>query len=526
MFSGLYSDASDISDSFSFLDKWITGPSDPLQSKASALVTFCFPNSSLLAPGSTAAQGHEVLQGILTVDSVKHYLGLYKHYQSHWPMMHISFNPTKAYNGLVLTMICIGAVYSDRLGVEEVRWLMEVVRASVFRSSQVYSVVTQGTHQANDANHPIVEVEEIQALVHIHALFVWHGNQAQRQQGRDEFWVLAKIVRQYGLLQPLPDRHQQHSALHQPGPIYGNEVDSWTWSSWIKQEERSRLMFFVFLIDTSLTIFFNVQPQFDIYDVKLPLPADDAAWEATSEEACARALGLRGQAAQGTNYAGSRRPKQLGMLEALQFLHQGGDFPQRATNVFSKFILIHAIHVQIFKIQRQILDINGAPSFCSSGTSTPQSHNEWTPTDGNTSHGSSGYATPTEGLTSQFSQAHQTLRQTVTALELWKQQWDADMQIQYYSNQQRVGFCRDGVHYYFLAKLFLRSSRREEWAAPPDVRCRQIFHLLKQIRTHVASDSVSKGLDIGSVTTIDDNYGVADLTLNMKLLFTPISTVP
>jgi hypothetical protein len=526
MFYGLYSDAPDISDSYSFLDKWVTGPSDPFQSKASALVAFCFPNPSLIAPGSNAAQGYDVLQGILTADSVKHYLGLYKHYQIHWPMMHMSFNPMQAYDGLVLTMICIGAVYSDRLSVEEVRWLMEVVRASVFRSSQVYNVVTQGAQQATDTIHRSTQVEEIQALVHIHSLFVWHGNETQRQQGRDEFWVLAKVVRQFGLLQPLPDRHQHHSTLHQPGPIYGNEVDNWTWNSWVEQEERARLMYIVFLIDSSLTIFFNVQPQFDIYDIKLPLPADDAAWEATSEEACARALGLRGQAAQDTNHAGSRRPKQLEMSEALQFLHKGGDFPQRATNAFSKFVLIHAIHVQIFKIQRQILNINGTPSFPSSGTSTPQSNNEWAPTDGDTSNGSSGYATPVEGMSFQFSQAHQTLRQTVTALDLWKQQWDIDMHIQYPSNQRRVGFCRDGVHYYFLAKLFLRSSRREEWAAPPDVRCQQIFHLLKQIRAHVASDSASKGLGVGSITTVDDSYGMAGLALNMKLLFTPIAAAP
>lgn len=521
MFSGLYSDASSISDMHSFLDNWATGLSDPLQRKASALVTFCFPDSSTLAPGSHAAQGHDVLKGILTANGVKHYLGLYKHFQSHWPMMHFSFNPITAYDGLVLSMICIGAVYSDRLGVEEVRWLMDVVQAAMFRSSQVYNIVTRSV----DANaRPAAELQEIQALVHIHALFVWHGNQAQRQQARDGFWVLPKVARQFGLLQPLPDRHQHHSVLHQPGPIYGNEVDSWTWSSWIEQEERARLAYLIFLIDAALTIFFNVQPQFDIYDIKLPLPADDAAWEARSEEACARALGLRGQAAQGTNSAGSRRPKQLGMSEALQFLHQGGDFPQRATNVFSKFILIHAIHVQIFKIQRQILSINGTPGRCSSGTNTPPSYNEWTPADGTASNGSSGYATPTEGLSAQFSEAHQMLRQTVTALELWKQQWDVDMQIQYPSNQRRMGFCRDGVHYYFLAKLFLRSSRREEWAAPPDVRCRQIFGRLKQIRAHVASESAFKGLGIGSIAAVDDNYGVADLTLDMKLLFTPIST--
>lgn len=520
MFSGLYSNASGFSDAHSFLGNWAAGHSDPLENRAASLAKFCFPNASTSSPDPSDAQGFGIVKGILTADGIKHYLGLYRHFQSHWPLVHnISFDPFTAYDGLVLSLVCVGAVYSDRLGVDEVRWLMEIVRSAIYRSAGVYKSVARSNDQAIEV-HPCsqMEVEEIQSLVHMCALFIWHGNQKQRQQGRGEFWAIAKIVRRYGLVSSLPIGHQHYSALHQPGPITGNEVNVWSWDSWVEQEKRARLMYLIFLMDAALTIYFNEQPHFDVYELQLPLPADDAAWEARSEEACASALGLRGHEAQGTNNAGSRRPKQLAMSEAVRLLYQGGDFPQRATNAFSKFILIHAIHVQIYRIQRQILNIGGGPGFPSSGTSTP--------TEGQGSGGSSGYATPTEGSNHQFSQASQMLRQTVTALELWKRLWDADMQLQYPAQQPRIGFCRDGVHYYFLAKLFLRSSRREEWAAPADVRCRQIFHLLKQIRAHVASDAAAKGIDIGSVTTVDDSYGVAELTLNMKLLFTPVSTSP
>lgn len=527
MFSRLYSSSSGFPDTNSFLDHWVPGSSHPLQRKAGALVTFCYPNSSLLAPGSNAAHGHEALKGLLSAENVKHFLERYKHYQSHWPMIHSTFDPIAAYDGLVLTMICIGAVYSERLGVKEVRWLMDVARASVFRSSQVYKFVSQGAAGVLDCSaRPSEHIEEIQALVHLHSLFVWHGSQQQRQQGRDDYLVLATVARHFHLFQPFPNGHPDASAFHQPGPINGNEVNTWSWSSWVEQEKRIRVMYLIFLIDASMTMFFNSQPQFELSEIKIPLPADDAAWEAKNEENCARALGLWGEAAQVKNSAGSRRPKQLGMSEAFQFLMQGGDLPQRATNVYSKFILIHAIHIQIFNMQRQMLNVNNVSGFSSSGTDTPQSLYEWTPTDGSISNGSSGYVTPTEGMISQFSHPHQVIRQTMTALDLWKKQWDADMQVQYASNQPRVGFCRDGIHFYFLGKLFLQSSRREDWAAQPDIRCQQVFNLLKQIRTHVASDSASKGLDIGSVTFVDDNYGIADLTLNMKLLFTPISSTP
>lgn len=155
--------------------------------------------------------------------------------------------------------------------------------------------------------------------------------------------------------------------------------------------------------------------------------------------------------------------------------------------------------MQIFNIQRQLLR-----RVSTSGTSTPD-----------------GPATPPNGVSEQI---QQLLRSTVQALELWKTLWDIDLTIQYPQSQPRLGFCRDGVHFYFLARLFLRSSRREEWAAPADMRCRHVFNLLKQIRTHVATDSSQKGIDIGSVTTVMDDYGIHDLTLNMKHLFTPIQT--
>jgi hypothetical protein len=509
MLGGLYSD-SGFAASDSVFANWDFGSFDPLHKKATALVDFCFPEPSKLTPGSNAAHGYEALKGLFTADNLKHFLELYKHYQNHWPMIHSSLDLFNAYDGLILSMVCIGAVYSDRIGVKEVRWLMEMARASVIRSSQLYKRASERARDVVEKSMPLDgNIQEVQALVHIHSLFVWHGNQKQRQEARQDFWILASIVQQLGLSRPFPTGHSNASTLHQPGPLNAGDVNTWSWKLWLEQEARIRVMHLVFLIDASLAIFFNAQPQLDIYDIQLPLPADDAAWEAKSGEDCANALGLRGDAAQVQNHAGTRRAKQLVMSEVLVLLHQGNNLPHRATNVYSKFILIHAIHVQIFQLQRQLSSI-------SSGASTPQSH------EGTASGGSSGAVTPTDGNSTQHSQLQAMLRSTMCALMLWKKQWDSDMQLQYGTKQRPLGFCRDGIHFYFLAKIFVQNSRREDWTAPPDDRFQQVFNQLKYIRTHVASDSTSKNLDTGSVTTINDDYGVAGLTLNMKLLFTPI----
>lgn len=501
MFTGLYSNPGFV-DSSPFIENWPLASSDPLQQKAEALLNFCFPNASLLASGSSEAYSYEALKGVLTPDNINHLLREYKHFHVHWPIIHTpTFDPIAAYDGLVLAMCCVGAVYSDRMNPKSVRWLMELVRSVVVRSSQIYSLA-QNQHQALDPNrHCPTDIEELDALSLLHVIFLWHGSQLQRQQAREEFFILANITRRAGFLQPISRSNPGFSSLHQPGPFAGDEVNSWKWASWVENEKRVRATAFLFLIDAASTIFFNAQPQFDVNEVKVSLPADDAAWEAKTEEECASALGLRGEAAQVANTSGSRRAKQLSMSEALQVLYRGshGQLPERGTNAFGKFLLIHAIHVQIFNIQRQLLR-----RVSTSGTSTPD-----------------GPATPPNGVSEQI---QQLLRSTVQALELWKTLWDIDLTIQYPQSQPRLGFCRDGVHFYFLARLFLRSSRREEWAAPADMRCRHVFNLLKQIRTHVATDSSQKGIDIGSVTTVMDDYGIHDLTLNMKHLFTPIQT--
>ncbi|CBX90751.1 similar to RfeC [Plenodomus lingam JN3] len=504
---GLYSHAPGYPDSSPLSDNWFLNhyQSDPLQELAQALLAYCFPNAPLLAgQRSSEANAYEGLKTIVTGENVKDFLHGYRHYHAHWPLIHTAtFNPLSADHGLVLAMCCVGAVYSDRLGDKDVRWMMELVRACVLRSSRVYRLV-QAPNQVVDLNRPTsATTEELQALALLHSQFSWHGSQKQRQQARDEFWALANLSRRTGLLQPLPLDNPNASVLHQPGPLTGAEVNSWNWTLWIENEKRARLMSFIFLIDASSTIFFNTQPQFDVNEVRVPLPADDAAWEAKTAEKCANALGLRGEAAQADNESGTKRAKQLDMSEALRVLYGAGQgrLPIRATNVFGKFVLIHAIHVQIYNIQRQILRrVN------SSGTSTPQSQG------GSPSTTSSGVS----------EQAQHLLRSTVSALEVWKTCWDTDLAIQFKQNQPRWGFCRDGIHFYFLAQIFLRKSRSEEWTAPPDLRCKQVFNILKQIRSHVASDSAQKGIEFGSVTTIGDDYGVADITLNMKSLFKPL----
>ena len=536
LFGGLYPPSDGLSGG---LPTWNFGTTqhDPLKNKADQLTAFCLHETPDQAAHESSAT-HNIKQ-TLTADNVKHFVELFKNFQGHWPLIHMpTFNFLEAYDGLVMAIICIGAVYSDRISVPQVRQLMEHAKAAVDRTSRVSEVHSGRRTSAGSASSEttVAEIERMQALTMLQILFTWHGTQPQRESARHDFTKFASLARQAGLLQPIAPGGSAYSPLHQVGPISEQQdPSSFDWLAWVEQEKRSRLMFIFFLLDAAQVIYFNCSPQFDPLEIRLPLPADDAAWDARSSAECVNMLGLNGPAAQSRNVTGSRRAKQPEMDQAIKALmHPTYNFQPRATNVYSKFILVHALHVQIWNVQRQVSQGNVMTPLneilsMSNGVGTPIAQNDWITTDGGSgpaSNSNSGQATPTSISGMQSPGTHQLLKATTDALQKWKKTWDEDMTLQYpplASAYRRFGFCRDGVHFYWLARAFLRSNRAVDWQAPPDSRFVQVMNLLKKVRTWVASDNAQRGEEIGSVGDIDESYGVEDLTLDMKLLFKPIN---
>jgi hypothetical protein len=213
------------------------------------------------------------------------------------------------------------------------------------------------------------------------------------------------------------------------------------------------------------------------------------------------------------------------------------DLQSGTTNLYSKFILIHALHIQLWTAQKQLNKESGQSSlqnlaFPSSASSTPLSQNDWVvrggmdPTgSGAPSATSSGRATPVEGG-GQSPMLHQLLKATSNAFEKWKKVWDEDMAVQYppsSTSYRRFGFCRDGVHFYWLGKYLVKNNRGTEWQIAPEQRFSQVMHLLKYVKNWVVSDSAKRGEELGSVSDIDNDYGTRDLTLDMSQLFKPIN---
>ncbi|KAI1627766.1 fungal-specific transcription factor domain-containing protein [Exophiala viscosa] len=464
---------------------------DVFQAKVNALLTFVFPGG--IQESLQEQQNNLDVQSCLTVDAIQHFLDLFPNFLGHFPWLHVpTFDFATAYDGLVLVIICSGAVYSDHVSQDQVRLLMQLVRSGIERTSKILKNLELGIPQPHFSPSKI-EYEELLALTILQTLLVWHGGPDERALARAESKRVMYLVRQFDMLTLAGSEDPVgYSYLHSLQP--GEEADPsrWDWRSWIEQEKRSRLMFMVFLWDAAMCIYFNESPQFSSAEIKLPLPCDDAAWDAPDAESCAQALGLRGPVAQSRiNLTGSQRLKQLETHHAMSALHSMSVLMQpRTTNIYSKFILIHALHVEIWQIQRQ--------------------HSFNNPS------------------TSQTASMYNSINM---ALDRWKQSWDADLALQYPTDDgtqqtpKRVGFCRDGVHFYWLARAFMQPNRLHDWQLPADSRLQQTLHGLKKAREWSRSDGARRGEDPGSVADIEDQHATATQVLDMRKLFRPLHMI-
>ena len=539
------------------------GKSDvgPYDSKARHLIDVCFP-SVLFSPDDDA-----VLKTYLSADHIRHFLSLFRNFQSHWPVLHLpTFDALHVYDGLLLVILCIGAVYSDRVGLDQVRMLMDVARFTINRTSNMILLLEDPTLCPDISEMSDQTYEEVLSMMLLQGIYTWHGDVSQRQCAREEFPKFAHFSRQSHMLQPITLEHSTSSPLHQRSPIYEQvsqcQHRDWDWARWLNQEKRLRLMYLFFMLDTALVIYFNCSPCYDPREIALPLPADDAAWEASTAEECAKALGLRGPQNQSSNVSGSLRTKQVEMDIAMSSLLRSDYTVQpRSTNAYSKFILVHGLHIMIRNMQRTMALGQGvrAPSdheaFANPQTTRfSQDRFLFNSSSGGTSRTGSGQATPTDSSGPPTPANVQTQAHLITlALNKWKKAWEEDNVVQYPNQltstslagsaymaastrapsqptntntdftQKRIGFCRDGIYFYWLARLFLNNPRHTDCFAPPETRFLQVMKSLKGIKGFVVNESLGKGEDIGSLAEMSESYGIEDLSVNMRLLFTPFA---
>jgi hypothetical protein len=452
-------------------------------------------------------------------DNVRNFLENYTHFHAHVSILHVpTFRAMETHVGLVAAMCCVGACYSDRIPASNIREVMDLLKAALEGSSRMYASLQAGSAESGyewaSFGSNKTDLEELQAIMLTQNLFTWHGTPAQRDQARRTFPLIAASARKAGLLRLTTDG-SLYSMVHQPDFSPQNfPISQFSWHAWVEQEKRIRTMYMIFLYDVALGLYFNTGPEFDPFEIRLPLPADDAAWDANNINECAEALGLRGpDAAKMRNPDGTQRSSQPEVHLVLKaLLDSNYRIQPGSTNLFGKFILIHALLVIMRRAQLE----GGSATLNRSGTPVP-AHAWFVGARGSPT--SSGLATPVD-LGANLLDA-QTAKALMTALDKFKSNWDHDMATQFPPspavNPRRYGFTRDGIHFYWLATYLLKSTRTTDLQMAPDQRFAYVIHLLKSVKQWVLTYGASRGEELGSV-------GDKDVTLDMTQLFRPLLT--
>jgi len=479
---------------------------------------------NFLQPAISQASAAGITAIVFQSAYIREYLESYTHFHTHFSILHIpTFRIMEAYVGLLTSMCCIGACYTDHVSPANIREVVNFLEAALVDSSRVFSAMTRGGKfdYQSFGNHR-TDMEQLQAVMLTQVLLTWHGTPTQRERARNTFPLIASFVRKADLLNV--SITALYSPIHQPSfSARTFDTNSFDWQNWVEQEKRVRIMYFMFLSDVALGLYFNCRPEFDPFEVRLPLPTDDAAWEASDSDECAEALGFYGSTgAKIRNPDGTQRcnqPELRFVLKAL--LDRTYNLQPGATNLYGKFILIHAI---LAMMRKAFLD--GADAIHRSNTPIPL--NVWfVGSQASQDSGDGGRATPVHMNTNVFDAS--TVKTFTIALDKFKECWDNDMATQFPpsmpAHPRRYGFSRDGIHFYWLANYFLRISYPANLTTPPDERCSEMMHLLKSVKGWVLSDGASRGEELGSVGEIDPAYAasVGDLTLDMTQLFRPLS---
>ncbi|OLN95611.1 Respiration factor 2-like protein 1 [Colletotrichum chlorophyti] len=506
-----------------FYSTWGVPPSiqDPFTLLSNQILNFFYP------PGSSITNESAGFNLYFSPDNIRDFLEKYTHFHVHFPILHTpTFRILESYTGLLAGMCCMGACYSDRLSPDHVRDMMNFLRAALIRDVP-FLANTVGKQQNSDTDisnsrNGQRDIEELQAVMLLQILLMWNGTPQHRETAREFLPAMAEQSRKLGLLE-VSTAMSLFSPLHQSNFTPQNfDVSTFDWGVWVEQEKRIRLMHIIFLCNSAMELYFNAGSQLDSFEMHIPLPSDDAAWDARNKQDCEEALGLRGEElARQKNPNGTRRSKQPELNLALQaLLHASYQIQPGRTNLYGKFLLIHAI---LSLVRRAQLDGNTVMK----GYATPPM-SEWMVNSGAEGTGvNSGRATPVDsGIQGIPAHVHESFRM---ALHKFKLNWDADMVNQFppgsAKNARRYGFSRDGIHFYWLAKYLLKHTRSMELQMDPDTRFMQVMQLLKSVKAWVMSDGATRGEELGSVGEIDKEFGAANLTLDIARLFKPLPVV-
>ncbi|PNY22150.1 Zinc finger protein klf1 [Tolypocladium capitatum] len=486
--------------------KWgiLSNTENPYCQLSSQILNFFYPPNEAIDPHLTGMNLH------FSPDNIQDFIGRYDKFHDHAPLLHApSFRIMEAHTSLATSMCCIGACYSDRVEPSIVREMMDALWVAMERDCYVMS--SSSLEDAGSRHPTKADTEELQAVLLTSILHVWNGTPEQRHRARKVFPRVASEARRLHLLHvPGSSLHSQYSqGSHGPGNRKPHGDD---WMAWCEEEQRIRLMHGIFMCDTMWAVCCNVPPQFNPFEIGLPLPCDDAAWSAEKLEDWASALGIHGGAnATNVNQHGMPFRHQQPELDlALKvLLHPSCRIGKRRTDARGKWVLLYAVMSLIWRAQRDGRTVHVI------GDSLPS--RDWIiPYDGAEQRD-----VPVDGFPDCMDP--QSATALSDALGKIKSNWDEDsVEDPLRSASGRIpgdGACRDAILSYWMAKHLLSCSQPADRGLALEASFMRVLRLANAIKSWAINGGEWKGVKLETVGDDGEQHDIGDSTLNMADFF-------
>ncbi|KAI0837874.1 fungal-specific transcription factor domain-containing protein [Hypoxylon sp. FL0890] len=208
------------------------------------------PNGSLL----------DVNHPLLSHHSLQSYFDLYfTRFNTAYPLIHqATFEPSRRESLLLLSMILLGATYSEKEAHQLAVCIHDVIRPAIFSHASF---------------NPKPDLWMLQTILLVECFGKSRAGQKQHDMSHLFHGMLINLIRRSDCQSVRPMRSHEDDGK-------GDLMDDRSWREWVEAEEKKRLALLCFMWDTQHAVLFCQSLCMSAFELRLPLPCNQALWEA------------------------------------------------------------------------------------------------------------------------------------------------------------------------------------------------------------------------------------------------------
>ncbi|KAI1463007.1 fungal-specific transcription factor domain-containing protein [Daldinia caldariorum] len=194
--------------------------------------------------------------------SLQSYLDLYfSKFNTAYPLIHqATFEPSKSESLLLLSMILLGATYSEKEAHQLAVCIHDVIRPAIFSHASF---------------NPKPDLWMLQTILLVECFGKSRAGQKQHDMSHLFHGMLINLIRRSDCQSVRPIRPHEDKDKD-------SLVADRSWRQWVEAEEKKRLALLCFMWDTQHAVLFCQSLCMSAFELRVPLPCNQALWEAST----------------------------------------------------------------------------------------------------------------------------------------------------------------------------------------------------------------------------------------------------